>query len=91
MSEQSRTPSGKLVRDPGPYLAKVVNHLDAKFMGTLEVELLKIVSSGNSTQGTGEIITVKYKLLILEQNKVINKKIIIYSVNVYKEGLYSKK
>ena len=29
-------------------------------MGTLEVELLKIVSSGNSTQGTGEIITVKY-------------------------------
>ena len=25
-----------------------------------EVELLKIVSSGNSTQGTGEIITVKY-------------------------------
>ena len=60
MSEQSRTPSGKLVRDPGPYLAKVVNHLDAKFMGTLEVELLKIVSSGNSTQGTGEIITVKY-------------------------------
>ena len=59
-SEQSRTPSGKLVRDPGPYLAKVVNHLDAKFMGNLEVELLKIVSSGNSTQGTGEIITVKY-------------------------------
>ena len=60
MSEQSRTPTSKLIRDPGPYLAKVINHLDAKYMGTLEVELLKIVSSGNSTQGTGEIITVKY-------------------------------
>ena len=60
MSEQSRSPTSKLIRDPGPYLAKVINHLDAKYMGTLEVELLKIVSSGNSTQGTGEIITVKY-------------------------------
>ena len=60
MAEQSRTPSGRIVRDPGPYLAKVVNHLDSKFMGSLEVELLKVVESGNSTQGTGEIITVKY-------------------------------
>ena len=60
MSEQSRTATSKQLRDPGPYLAKVINHLDAKYMGTLEVELLKIVSSGNSTQGTGEIITVKY-------------------------------
>jgi len=60
MAEQSRTPSGHTRRDPGPYLAKVVNHLDSKFMGTLEVELLKVSSSGNTTQGTGEIITVKY-------------------------------
>ena len=60
MAEQSRTPAGHIVRDPGPYLAKVVNHLDSKFMGSLEVELLKVVESGNSTQGTGEIITVKY-------------------------------
>lgn len=60
MAEQSRTPSGRIVRDSGPYLAKVVNHLDSKFMGALEVELLKVVESGNSTQGTGEIITVKY-------------------------------
>lgn len=60
MSEQSRTPHSRPIRDPGPFLAKVVNHLDTKFMGSLEVELLKVVESGNSTQGTGEIITVKY-------------------------------
>ena len=39
MSEQSRTPSGKLVRDPGPYLAKVVNHLDAKYTNQEDVNM----------------------------------------------------
>lgn len=48
------------IPDPGPYLAKVVNHLDSKFMGSLEVELLKVSASGNTAEGTGEIITVKY-------------------------------
>lgn len=45
--------------NPGPYLAIVVNHLHAKFMGALEVELLKTNSSGNSSR-SGDIVAVSY-------------------------------
>lgn len=60
MAEEKRSLPPESPKDPGPYLAKVVNHLDSKFMGTLEVELLKTSSSGNTTEGTGEIVQVKY-------------------------------
>lgn len=44
--------------DPGPYLARVVSNVDPKYMGTLEVQLLKDV--GNSPRSTGSTIQVKY-------------------------------
>jgi len=44
----------------GPYLAVVVNHLDPKYMGGLEVELLKRTNAGNSVEKTGQIVPVKY-------------------------------
>ena len=42
----------------GPYLAKIVSHLDSQFMGTLQVELLRDV--GNLPDRTGNIFQVKY-------------------------------
>jgi len=48
------------IKNPGPYEAIVVNHLDKQFMGTLEVELLKYTESGNIPERSGQIIQVKY-------------------------------
>lgn len=45
---------------PGPFLAKVRNHLDGEYMGHLEVELLKINQEGNSVETTGQIVNVSY-------------------------------
>lgn len=44
----------------GPYLARVVSHLDRKFMGALEVELLKMTDSGNLPETTGMTREVRY-------------------------------
>jgi hypothetical protein len=43
---------------PGPFLARIVSHLDPYYMGTLEVELLH--SSGNQNSKEGQIHQVKY-------------------------------
>ena len=45
---------------PGPFLAKIVSHIDTKFMGGLEVELLKIIEEGNNTLTSGQTAQVKY-------------------------------
>lgn len=60
MNRDQRTPSINLKGNPGPYLATVVSHLDPKYMGSIEVELLKATDSGNLTAKTGQILQVKY-------------------------------
>jgi|TARA_X000000950_G_scaffold72161_2_gene89553 hypothetical protein len=39
----------------GPYLGRIINHLDAEYMGGIEVEILKITENGNpaSAEGSG--------------------------------------
>jgi hypothetical protein len=61
-NEEKRTQngSGDQIDGPGPYLAKVKNHLDGEYMGRLEVELLKHNTEGNSTETTGQMVTVSY-------------------------------
>ncbi len=44
--------------DAGPFLAKVVSHLDPAFMGSLEVQLLH--ESGNDEDREGQLRIVKY-------------------------------
>lgn len=46
--------------DSGPYEAIVVSHLDPKYMGGLQVELLKTVSSTNVPSTSGMVFEVKY-------------------------------
>ena len=44
--------------DGGPYLARVVSNIDPKYMGTLQVQLLREV--GNTANRQGQTIPVKY-------------------------------
>jgi len=60
MSTENRPANPKSVRNPGPYEAIVVSQLDPKYMGTLQVELLKHTTSGNQAERSGQIVTVKY-------------------------------
>jgi hypothetical protein len=46
--------------DRGPYEAIVVSHLDPKYMGGLQVELLKNTSAGNLPERTGQMFEVRY-------------------------------
>lgn len=48
------------LRHPGPYLARVVSHLDKKFGGGLEVELIKSTSVTNSYENARQTYTVYY-------------------------------
>jgi len=58
MAEETR-PSGSTEKSsPGPYLAKIVSHLDPTYMGTLEVQLLHEV--GNDDARSGQLHQVKY-------------------------------
>lgn len=45
---------------PGPFMAIVRNHIDTEYMGSLEVELLKSTTEGNTTNVSGEMATVSY-------------------------------
>lgn len=60
MAVDGRSAHPTNARNPGPYEAVVVSHLDPKYMGTLEVELLKNVASGNQSERSGQIVQVKY-------------------------------
>lgn len=57
----TRTPStNKILKDSGPYEAIVVNHLDRKYMGGLEVEILRNSGSGSTPERTGQLANVRY-------------------------------
>ena len=44
----------------GPYVGRVVNHLDTEFMGAIEVEILKTTEGGNPTNSSGYYIPCTY-------------------------------
>ncbi len=58
MAEETREAPGSGKSSPGPYLAKIVSHLDPTYMGTLEVQLLHEVGNDESKQG--QLHQVKY-------------------------------
>lgn len=58
MSEETRAPIESNSKDSGPYLAKIVSILDPKYMGNLEVQLMRQV--GNEPRREGQTIIVKY-------------------------------
>jgi hypothetical protein len=54
---QSTSASGKM-SSPGPFLAKIISHLDPTYMGSLEVQILHEV--GNDEAKSGQLHVVKY-------------------------------
>lgn len=58
MSQEFRKAANASFPNPGPFLAKVVSHLDPSYMGTLEVQLIH--ESGNDEDREGQLRTVKY-------------------------------
>jgi len=60
MAETKRTAGSKGKLDPGPYIARVISHLDPNFMGGLEVELLKATGSANDIAADEQTFKVKY-------------------------------
>ena len=44
----------------GPFIAKVVDHLDARYSGDLKVQLLSAQNSANDDGDAGQIITARY-------------------------------
>ena len=58
MPDQSRDKVGGKLASPGPYLAKVVSHLDPTYMGNLQVELLHY--SGNKDSRETNLHQVSY-------------------------------
>ena len=57
-SRETRDVPNSALASPGPYLAKVINHLDPTYMGVLEVELLH--DSGNDSLEETQLHYVKY-------------------------------
>jgi uncharacterized protein (DUF2345 family) len=47
-------------KDPGPFLARVVSHLDPYYMGGLEVQLITSTESGDEDIEKGQLIRVNY-------------------------------
>ena len=58
MAEETRKAFGTSESEPGPFLAKIVSHLDPSYMGILEVQLLREV--GNDENAEGQLHQVKY-------------------------------
>ena len=58
MAEETRVATGSGNSGPGPFLAKVVSHLDPNYMGSLEVQLLHEVGSDPGKEG--QLHVVKY-------------------------------
>jgi hypothetical protein len=57
MAEEIRS-SQPPASQPGPFLAKVISHLDPNYMGGLQVEILRPV--GNESGAEGNLVQVKY-------------------------------
>jgi len=60
MAEETRqsVSASRKMSSPGPFLAKIISHLDPMYMGSLEVQLLHEV--GNDEAKSGQLHIVKY-------------------------------
>ena len=52
--------TGIASRNPGPYIARVIEHLDSLYLGGLRVELLKTAEAGNIGETLGQTVEVYY-------------------------------
>lgn len=58
---QARTADpGQIKSSPGPYIGRVIKHIDPYYLGGLEVELLKTTEAGNIGETLGQTTIVYY-------------------------------
>lgn len=60
IDKRSNPYTGPQIKNAGPYEARVTSHLDSKYMGTLEVELLRSVDSGMDSNDPKQRVQVQY-------------------------------
>ena len=65
MAVETRTSSIDLKGDPGPFLARIVSHLDTTYMGGLEVEILKTTEDMNLL-----VLFAKLLINLFQQNTI---------------------
>ena len=58
MAEEFRSGVNSSTPDAGPFIAKIVSHLDPSYMGSLEVQIMH--ESGNDESREGQLRTVRY-------------------------------
>lgn len=58
MAEETRGSTGGEISSPGPYLARVISHLDRTYSGYLQVELLQ--EAGNTEARQTQLHSVRY-------------------------------
>ena len=69
MATESRFTPNTPLSSPGPYLAKIVSHIDSTYMGGLEVELLH---DSGADQKKGQYYYVKYLSPFLGQTNLLH-------------------
>lgn len=61
MAIEKRSPGKEnQIKHPGPYIARVVSHLDPRYSGDLRVEILSNTVTGNDPNDDNQIITARY-------------------------------
>jgi len=71
MAIERRTPFANNTLDyPGPYVAKVISHVDPRHSGDLRVELQTNSVSGNDSNAEGQVITARYLMPFYGVNDV---------------------
>ena len=59
-NQTTRTNRPDWMETSGPYIGKIVNHLDSEYMGAIEVEILKLNESGNPEGSSGYLMPCYY-------------------------------
>lgn len=90
MPVEKRTAGAPLtVNHPGPYIATVVNHLDPRYSGSLEVQLESNVLSGPDKDSDNQIVVARYLMPFYGINSVeSNTKNDTYSTSQQSYGMW---
>lgn len=71
MAIDRRTPfASNTLNHPGPYVAKVISHVDPRHSGDLRVELQTNTVSGNDQNAEGQVVTARYLMPFYGVNDV---------------------
>ncbi len=59
-NKETRAVKPDWMQSTGPYIGRIVNHLDPEYMGSVEVEILQNTGAGNNEESSGYYIPCTY-------------------------------